>query len=873
MKTSKIELYINNELQSSFPIYSDKISIEKERESNEMYFRTKISATITFVGADFRAIYNSDIDTSFSIRVYDSETNTFLARGTFEKTDCKFNVDDEICEAKISSADDYDKILGGKDNEYDIVSLAPMRETITLRKRAILQIYVFHDTKITNIFGNTSYEIDVASGIDVDQLVHNDLINTYNFTQIETEGIEVYVTEMPSGYESLLGVYIGSYNGSNTILRQINGVNTITTFADTGRRRLYWVFRDGDNNIATIDGQYITTEPVQRVPRTTDLNHWGYEKTFMGNMVKWQTDERMIVGADEKSTYARILIDSIPEDGTNVKELLAEDICETNLNYHYSMKVPSDWGLSNLVVRSMATQEEPTKWGVDGHGEYFTQPEPMNSGDNVIPIGWSRWIPKSLWLNSTTRLSDSLDYYETRWDFQDAYPLWSVIQVLLKKIDSDITFEGTSEYSEFLYGNSVYLPPIVDFARQLLYITPITNIKKTYYSQAARKGNLSLTNILTMLRNTCQLYWFIDEQKRLRIEHITWFKNGGAYESQDPIIDLTEVKSPMSMKPWDFSMNTISYNKSSLTKRYEFGWDAQCTEAFDGYAIDIHNKYVSHGNTTKASVAKFISDIDLIMCSPKVFSDDSFALIGVNPSSKLCPIVTPNILSEDFVAPRFKLQNGYMSFYFLEVAYWAYDLGGDYASIGDFKNKGGDMGVLRVYDTKRAKVQSVKFPIEASMVGKEGLVRTSMGDGEWTKAKYTLEDGMMEMDLILPTEDDVPIAFGEFEGEGVTMERNGNTITFHGNEADNGWGCVRIKFNIDVMATMVADTEANYDIGWANPSKMTTIDGAKLAYRSVSGWEDTTFAINKGRTFYFGYIKDVSQSEFGDTITITFVAQ
>lgn len=873
MKTSRIELYINGAHISSFPIYSDKISIDKERESNEMFRRTKLSTTITFVGDDFQAIYDSGIDSSFAIKVYDEETNTFLARGTFEKTDCKFNLDDRICEVKISSADDYDKILKGKGNEYDIVALAPIREEITLFKRAILQIYIFHDTKITNVYGNTSYEVNVASGIDVDQLTVNDFITRYNFSQVGTGGIEANITNMPSSLSYLLGTYVGQWNGSNTVLTQEGGNNKLEIYGDSARRCLYWVFRDSSNNIVTYNGYYVTTEPVKTTPSVPDLNRFGYEVSNPYGGRKWASSSEMTTYGDDKTILARILLDYIPYGNAigNVKDLLAEDICETNLNYHYSMEVSGISQLSGWIVKSTSVQDEPTKWGVNGEGKYFVQPSPISPNDNVIPIGWSRWIPKSIWLNSTTALSDILDMYDSDWEFKDAYPLWSVIQLLLKQIDPEITFNGTSAYSQFLYG-TISPSVIYGYVKDLLYISPITNVKKTYYEQAARKGKLTLAQILDMLRNAYQLYWFIDSQKRLRIEHITWFKNGGTYSQSSPLVDLTSVKSPMSMKEWDFGKNTISYNKSSLIKRYEFGWDTQVTEAFDGYPIDIHNKFVGNGNTYKASIAKFISDIDMIMSAPKNFSDDAFAVIGVN-SNKVCPIVSVGNYGMDFVAPTFKLQNGHLSFYNLELAYWTYDLGGDYASIGEFKNSGGDMGVLRVYDTKRVKSQSVKFPIDASKVGKEGLIRTSIGDGEWESAKYTPEDGMMEMSLILPTEDDMAISFGEFEGEGVTLERNGNTLIFRGNSANNGWGCIRVKFNRRTAITMVADSEADYDIGWANLSKMNSVASAKKALYSISGWQERNFTMGEGTSLFFGYIKDSSKSDWSDTLSVTFVVE
>src|SRR5574344_3085262 len=114
MKSTEARLYIDGVLAAfANPIFSDKISIDKERESGEMFRRTKLNSEFRFVGEDYDRMFNRNLDTAFEIRVYDKETNTFLARGTFEKTDCKFDTDNKICTVKTNSADEYDKILAG----------------------------------------------------------------------------------------------------------------------------------------------------------------------------------------------------------------------------------------------------------------------------------------------------------------------------------------------------------------------------------------------------------------------------------------------------------------------------------------------------------------------------------------------------------------------------------------------------------------------------------------------------------------------------------------------------------------------------------------------------------------------------------------
>lgn len=891
MKSTEAKLYIDGVLANTNPIFSDKISIDKERESGEMFRRTKLNSEFRFVGSDYDRIFNSNLDTDFEIRVYGKETNIQylkqLARGTFKKTDCKFDTDNKICTVKTNSADEYDKILAGLNDEFDLVGLAPVREKIKLTKRAILQIYVFHDTKISNIIGNMSYEVDVASGVEVNELTTSDLTNTYNFSQVGTGGIEVYVTGMPSSLVALEGTYIGNWNGGGTVLTQEGGTYKIVmgNRSMAGGTWLFWEFKDGNNNPVYIysegGNRLVTTQPLpNQLPAQSQLNTWGYEQRRSGSQsFIWQKSDAMVASVDEKTIFARVLLDYIPYDLAigDVMRISAEDICATNLNYHYSMKADGISQLSGWIVKSTTVQDAPTKWGVNGEGKYFVQPSPISMGDNVIPIGWNRWIPKSIWLNSTSGLADILDLFDSEWELNDAYPLWSAIKVLLAKIDPSITFEGTSAYSQFLYG-TISSSVIHGWVKQLLYITPITNVKKTYYNQAARKGKITLKQIFDMLRATCQLYWFIDSYNRLRIEHITWFRNGGNYSQQNPLIDLTSILSPMSRKNWSFGQNTFEYDKSALSKRYEFSWHEECSEAFDGFPIDIKNKYASKGNTEKSQATNFISDIDLIMSAPDALGDDSFALIGTD-TSKRCPIQSIGNFGMDFVAPTYKMQNPYLSFYYTELAYWLYNVSGNKATTSDYKKRNGNDGKLRVYAVKRAKKQSVKFPISPNKAGKEGLITTALGTGEWTKSKYTPEDGMVDMEIIMETAEPLLVEYGSFThlSTGVMdldVEEGSHQMifTFDGGKSEaTDWGYTRITANKRVNVRIYASSESNYDIGWANSTAITTRVGALNAEHHASGTEGDSFYLNAGESIYIGYVKDSSWFANNDKITFDII--
>ena len=882
MKSTKARLYIDGVFATfANPIFSDKISIDKERESGEMFRRTKLNSEFQFVGDAYDRIFNSNLDTDFEIRVYDKETNIRLARGTFEKTDCKFDTDNKICTVKTNSADEYDKILAGMNDEFDLVGLAPVREKIRLNKRAILQLYAIHDNKITNIIGNMSYEVDVSSGIDVDALTIETLEQDYNFTQLSYNEAKLSIISMPNGYTHLEGDYFGDYSGVGDLFTKEGGVYGVESRQfnlGTGVTRFAWVLIiiSTGNPIGDGTGKFITTRPLIRLQNPSTKLEFGWD--YIAHIGMWTRDEEMVSSYDERKIFGRILMDTEPPNPIgDIQRITSQDIVADNLNYHYSMGVAGLSILPSLIITSNETQAEPTKWGVDGNGRYFVQPSPISTGDNVIPIGWNRWIPDSFWLNSTSGLADILDLFDSEWELNEAYPLWSAIKVLLAQIDPSITFEGTSAYSQFLYGtisNSV----ILGWVKQLLYITPITNIKKTYYNQAARKGKITLKQIFDMLRATCQLYWFIDSYNRLRIEHITWFRNGGNYAQQNPLIDLTSILSPMSRKNWSFGQNTFEYDKSALSKRYEFSWHEECSEVFDGFPIDIKNKYASKGNTEKSQATNFISDIDLIMSAPDALGDDSFALIGTD-TSKRCPIQSIGNFGMDFVAPTYKMQNPYLSFYYTELAYWLYNISGNKATTSDYKKRNGNDGKLRVYAVKRAKTQSVKFPISPDKAGKEGLITTALGTGEWTKSKYTPEDGMVDMEIIMETAEPLLVEYGSFThlSTGVMeldVEEGSHQMIFTfdgGKSGATDWGYTRITANKRVNVRIYASSESNYDIGWANITYITTRESALNAEHHASGTEGDSFYLNAGESIYIGYVKDSSRFANNDKITFDII--
>ena len=158
MKDLNIKLKINGVYTQNdvHPVFGDDIKINISREENQIFKREKIEGTFKFVGNEFDLIYQCSIFTKFTLEIY--REDVFVGSADFIRTDCEFNLDDKICSVKLTTKDIYEKILNGYDNKYNLVKLAPQRESVTMTKRAILQFYVRGEKVVTNVVGGVHYE-------------------------------------------------------------------------------------------------------------------------------------------------------------------------------------------------------------------------------------------------------------------------------------------------------------------------------------------------------------------------------------------------------------------------------------------------------------------------------------------------------------------------------------------------------------------------------------------------------------------------------------------------------------------------------------------------------------------------------------------
>lgn len=592
-----------------YPLRKADLAKDYELEQNQKFFRAKLSGTLLFSRADYAIIANAKFETKFTLVILISWNNgqtwTEYWRGQFWKTDCKFDADAQTAEVTPAPIDDYTDVLAGMEKEYNLIDLKPEIEQLTITKRPLIQMYVPGESIISCFIAGMYWEQDCDPVTS-----ENDLVNKYHFAlnSSRTGGQQVSGTGVADGLwqngESPDGLYNWTYE---TKEEGGGGESAPDTFVYT------YLTRKADNERLFANRNYQNAA-------TGTFSMYRYGDVEMEPVAS--------VVLITIKVYGRYLLDVDRIAGYGTYSIPANDIVENNRNYRRVI----GYAISDVVYYSTNTTTTPTEWGIKQPGVYWQKPY-LVDGTQFYPIGRSHWGDFSIWFAFSAIDNVVEESGRKEYKLKDAYPLHSVISVLLGKIAPGITHEPTTEYSQFLYGQ--YNPISGDMFD--LFITQKSNILAGDYTQPAQKAPITLKMVTDMLRDCFRAYWYVEDGK-FKIEHIRWFKNGGRYTGTPAIShDLTVEKVTRNGKPWAFGTSQYEYNKPTMPERYQFGWMDDVTRAFDGYPIEILSKYVTPGNIEEINVSNFTTDIDYMLLNPGACSKDGFALMAAVPRNLATP--------------------------------------------------------------------------------------------------------------------------------------------------------------------------------------------------------------------------------------------
>lgn len=704
-----------------FPVYKDDLAIEYALESGEQFYRGKLSGKLTFQSVDYTYIRNKAFDTQFNLTIEISgdagQTWATYWTGDFWKTDCQIDEDDKTVIVTPNVVDRYTAILAGLEKEFDLIPLAPVIQPVQLDKRPMIQIYVPGQSVIGCFLSGMWWEqtcdvVEESDTVVIEGQTYPAITHKYHFSLNRRE-LALNITQ--TGTPTLPKVFHGEYPDNINNFQYSDGGYTIKVVASVLPNYIWQIIRNSDNVVMWEYAGSSTTPVLQPVPGA------GATGTVTVTSVR------------QIPVYARYITDVESAQGVNTYPIPADDLVPDNRNYSRVVGYQNE---DSIFITNLLT-ETPTEWGLYQPGLYYVSPASIGTlgiGE-AYPVARATWGSLSVWF-----IADEADWStEQRWrksyTLKDAYPLWSVISVLLGKIAPGVSHGSTAAYSTFLYDTN----PISNI-QQTVFITPKSNIIASGYDQPAQKAPITMRQVLNMLRDCFRCYWFIDDSNRFRIEHIEYFRRGGSYTGTPVIgMDLTEQKVSRNGKPWSYARNNYQFDKPDMTARYQFGWMDDVTQLFEGYPIDIVSKYVDPAKIENISIAQFTSDIDYILLNPGDISRDGFVLLGAMQELGVykLPYINFRINFVDHI-----LQNAWMAFYFLQQ-YYAYDM-----PARDYQINGVSYVASGV---KRLKTQTLKFPVlnEPNMTN---LIKTGLGNGQIQKMSVNLSSRNANATLIYDTE-------------------------------------------------------------------------------------------------------------------------
>lgn len=590
----------------AYPLYRDDLTMNFDKESGQEFFRRKLSGQLKFVGPDYAYIVAQEFDHEFKIEIFISHDggNVWSSywNGEFWKTDCQFNADDKTITVTPTANDDYVPVIAGLEKEFDLIALAPEIVTVKGDKRPALQFF--------SIYGGNPPTIGCyLSGMWWEQ---------------ECQSPESYTDLQNMGF-NICGDYviakITQTIGGPTLPAALIGLNPQPNWADGwecsagGYKFICERIGTGIYGYRIVEIATDTTLWIATYGSPSPLYETLHLVPYSGGTATGEID----VYIDIAQIWGRIVCDV---DAPGAVEIGPDDIVMNNRNYRYA--IPTSVDFVDVVVLSSEFSETPTEWGLRQPGQYYKQPESATPA-LMFPLTRKQWGAVSMWVDAS-QIPASVDAdYRGQFTLRDAFPIAAVISALLGQIAPGITHEATTDYSRFLYGDADPLNGEI----HNLFISPKSNLVYADYDQPAQKAPVTLKQVLDMLRDCFRCYWFVDDQKRFRIEHIEFFRRGGTYAViPGPAIgiDLTQEVVTRSGKPLDSSQNAYKFEKPDMAAWYQFGWMDDVTKPFNGDPIKILSKYVNPDKIEDIIVSSFTSDVDYILLNPDGVSKNGFAL-------------------------------------------------------------------------------------------------------------------------------------------------------------------------------------------------------------------------------------------------------
>ena len=712
-------------------VYGEKCGIKYAMNDGTRYYKPSWDGTIRLIGDDYAWVMEgAGTATRFGTR-YEIDVKWRQDLGAWQQlitlqfvlTDCEIDADSETVTVKPSVKTPYQDVEDGLSREFNLVKLNPAMQPIYCRARPYIQLYYPGSDTVTNIQGSQSWDVEATATTGIN------IVNTYKFTL--AYALRVFQITSPStDIADAKGTYLGEVYEArqDTYWFDSNDTPYRLKLTCLGSGISYYyrlILQDRENTaMAWYDyptgvTQSLAWQEVTNSETAITLRH--------GTGV---SPIQCTVAYNTQRLYSRVLCNSDDIGGVATVNRPTSDICTYSPHYTKILQI----SLHDYLSHSVNVSLTPTEWGRVYEDAwrlwYWNVPDTTSTW---MPVQRPTWLVDydanlSWWMQYVSIFDAAMLQSSAFNVLPDTYSLASAIKALLAEVAPSVTFDATTAYSEFLFAAT---NPVLNATNFDLYITAKSNFLKGRYDIAAQNAPVTLRHILDFLRNALKCYWYIDSTNKLRIEHVSWFMNGGAYGASAHVIghDLTAMRNTRNGKAWSFGKDAWSYGKTEMPRTYTFAWMDEVSETFRGYQMTMLSPLVDKEKNEEAAVDKFTSDISYVMSTPDDISKDGFMVFACRYNSSLGAPLVADVL----VNGKEWACNGLLSFAYLEKT----DVIKCDIADGGIEYADGTTGSTTM-QSRNMEQKNVIVPLQTPQMEPVQLIRTGLGDGEVKEATINL---------------------------------------------------------------------------------------------------------------------------------------
>lgn len=777
MKTRDLRWFLDIPREGTievFPVYSEGISMKYQKHDGDEFHLPSFSTALRFTRQDYDVIERQSLGTEMALRleIQDGNDDILFETFHFKKIDGTIDPVAKVFTVTPKPTSLYDKVLAKLDEEVDLLHLstAPAIEQVQTKIRPVVQCYIENTSTVGNWMGAVHWETPVQGWEELyfgsDNTDPNNVLNVnrYGFVWDLYLSHHVYTIFFIGGNPSPdpLGV-ANTYVAGN--LAGGSGVGPVAGFMQEGE------FPMGN-------GFVLVVKPSGSGYRLGIVNSSNNREYWYGTVLSsaipahgsFSVSLSAQTGASPSSAIlyfqqlnvaTRCVANNHPiMDSNNVLwgtlapgtsgsgsfwgNLIAEDPFIDYKNYKFFIQyaVPA-----NFATVSGAKTSTPTPYGLWQPGIYYA---PVAHYKPMATSSWGDW---SLWYeeSGSDLVIDSSGSVVSL--LRHAYPLWSVLSVLLTELVPEVVFDK-EDFSGF-FGparDPNHLDPVANYALNIFFV-PATNVLVGNYDQPAQKAKITLGKVLDALKKVFSAYWCIDDNGKFRIEHISWFEKGGSYSgSPDTLVDLTEYEDVRVGKPWSFAQDEQSYDTDKLWSKISYPWPENASDPFIGHPILMTSDYVDPDLADERAINGMMTDIDLMRVVSEDYSKDGFILLCPEyDSNKQFYYLSITQVLDGYDNVRYPLQNGRMSGLWLDENYRGYNLPCTDVNINNILLVAGSVSPNRLQKVNwPGTLAQIISPIPGSQLKK--LVKTSAGFGRIQEFSVFLCSRKIEANLRFPTE-------------------------------------------------------------------------------------------------------------------------